>query len=79
MKLILSRTKEEFFDLSYRDLEKLTDVANGRWSDWFTGKVSPQFDKLLEVAEKLEMPWTEFIEAFKERRDRTIANRQKKP
>ncbi len=71
--------KEYFLSLSYRDLEAVTGVYYATWHKWFARRRSPTIDSLEEAAKTLDMPLLEFVEAFKERRDKTIAaNAQKK-
>ena len=65
--------KEKFLKLSYRDLRERTGIEISHWSDWFNRKADPKLGTLEKIASDLEMPLFEFLEAFVERRSRTIA------
>lgn len=68
--------KEKFLKLSYRDLRERTGIEISHWSDWFNRKADPKFGTLEKIASDLEMPLFEFLEAFVERRSRTIASKK---
>ncbi len=65
--------KEYFFSLTYRELEAVTRISYASWGRWFTGGNSPTLDHLEKMALALNIPLSEFIEIFKERRDKTMA------
>ncbi|MES1026187.1 helix-turn-helix transcriptional regulator [Gloeocapsa sp. BRSZ] len=67
-----STSKEKFLQLSYRDLRQRTGIQISNWSKWFNGTMSPTLDTLRRIANDLDMPLLELIEAFEERRSRTI-------
>ena len=71
-------SKEEFLELSYRDLTELTGIGIKHWSHWFNRKVSPNFDTLEQIASDLGMSPLEFVEVFLERRSRTVEARNGK-
>lgn len=57
---------------SYRQLQELTGVDPSNWANWFTGKTSPTLKTLQSLAEKLEIPWLDFVVAFEERKRRNL-------
>lgn len=71
-------SKEKFLELSYRNLTELTGISIKHWSHWFNRKASPNFDTLEQIALDLGMPPLELIEAFMERRSRTVKTRNGK-
>lgn len=70
-------TKEEFLNLTYRELRTLTGVEIKNWSEWFNKKADPKFGTLEKIANDLGMPVLEFIEAFIERRSLTMESKVK--
>jgi len=67
-----SVSKEKFLQLSYRDLRQRTGIQISNWSKWFNGGISPTLDTLRKIANDLNMPFFELIEAFEERRSLTM-------
>ncbi len=67
-----STSKEKFLQLSYRDLRQRTGIQISNWSKWFNGGISPTLDTLRKIANDLNMPFFELIEAFEERRSITM-------
>jgi transcriptional regulator with XRE-family HTH domain len=71
-----SNKKEYFLGVTLSALSKDTKVDIATWSKWLNGTRSPNLDSLRELAILLEMPLMELIEAFEERRSRTIQRKQ---
>lgn len=67
-----SISKEEFLNLTYRELRTLTGIEIKNWSEWFNKKADPKFGTLEKIAADLGMSPLEFVEAFMERRSRTM-------
>lgn len=71
--------KERFLEFSYRDLKERTGIGIGHWSNWFNGKATPTFATMEQAASDLGMPVLEFVEAFLERRSRTMQRHPSTP
>ncbi len=69
--------KENFLELSYSALVHKTGVDAPTWSKWLNGTRSPTLDTMRGVAADLDMSLLEFVDAFEERRRRTIGQRSK--
>ena len=67
---------EEFFELSYRDLQDRTQVDIRHWSRWFNGKYTPNLETLEKIAIALEIPVPKLVEAFLEKRSRTMQSKE---
>lgn len=67
-----SNNKEIFLTLTLSVLSKKTEVDIATWSKWLNGTRSPTLDTLRKLALDMDMPLIEFIEAFEERRSRTM-------
>lgn len=72
----ITEGENRLFSFSYRDLREKTGIDINHWSDWFNGKVAPNFGTMEKIASDLEMPLMDFVEAFVERRRRTMEQRE---
>ncbi|MBE9018891.1 hypothetical protein C7Y66_10985 [Chroococcidiopsis sp. CCALA 051] len=68
--------KQNFLESKLSFLAQETKVDVATWSRWLNGSRSPTLDTLRCLAESLDMPLLDLIEAFEERRSRTIAGRK---
>lgn len=62
-------TIEQFINLSYRQLEKLTKVDKSNWSKYFNKKLSPSWKSINEVSKSLNMSPSDLMLAIQIKRE----------
>ena len=70
MKLVSEKTYERYVEirkskgLRDADISKKAGIPQSTFSDWKKGKSTPKVDKLLKIAEALEVEYTELVGNF---------------
>lgn len=63
---------EQFINLSYGDLQKLTQIDRSNWSKYFNGKHSPGWKTINRIASKTGMTPSDVMFAMRIRRESVL-------
>ncbi len=63
---------EKFANLSYRQLEKITNIDKSNWSKYFNNKLSPRWKTINDAAKSLDMKPSDLMIAIEKRRQKTL-------
>ena len=61
---LLNMSIEEFLNLSYRNLEAITNIDKSNWSKYFNDRLSPNWNTIARAAKALKMEPHSLMEAI---------------
>lgn len=65
---------DEFLNLSYRELQAITNIDKGNWSKYFNERLSPSWNTLCKASKKLGMEPYELMEGISIKRKKVLSN-----
>lgn len=63
---------EQFTNLSYSQLERMTNINKSNWSKYFNDKLSPRWNTVKSAASKLEMQPSDLMIAIEIKREKVL-------
>jgi transcriptional regulator with XRE-family HTH domain len=65
---------DDFLKLSYRQLEKITDIDKSNWSKYFNGKLSPNWRTVVNISERIQTSPLEAMRFIETRKEQNLDN-----